>query len=77
ETMWHRIYQPGTNFTTALHEVYLDLGSFGTSVMYVGQRDDGGLLFEPRALAECVIAENSEGRVDTVFRKTKYTVRQM
>ena len=77
EVMWHRIYQPGTNFTTALHETYLDLGSFGTGVMYVGQRDDGGLLFEPRSLAECVIAENSEGRVDTVFRKTQYTVRQM
>lgn len=77
EVMWHRIYQPGTNFTTALHETYLDLGSFGTSTMFVGQRDDGGLLFEPRALAECVISENAEGRVDTVFRKTRYTVRQM
>ena len=77
EIIYQRVYQPGTNFTTALHEVYLDLGSFGTGIMFVGQRDDGGLLFEPRALAECVIAENSEGRVDTVFRKTKYTVRQM
>ena len=77
ELMWARIYQPGTNFTTALHETYLDLGAFGTAIMFVGQRDDGGLLFEPRALAECLIAENSEGRVDTVFRKTKYTVRQM
>lgn len=77
EVMWARVYQPGTNFTTALHETYLDLGAFGSAVMFVGQRDDGGLLFEPRALAECVFAENSEGRVDTVFRKTKYTVRQM
>ncbi len=77
DMMWARVYQPGTNFTTALHETYLDLGAFGTAIMFVGQRDDGGLLFEPRSLAECVIAENSEGRVDTVFRKTKYTVRQM
>lgn len=77
ETMWQRIYQPGSNFTTSLHEFYLDLGSFGTAILYIGQRDDGGLLFESRSLAECVIAENSEGRVDTVFRKTSYTVRQM
>lgn len=77
DVMWQRIYQPGTNFTTSLHECYLDLGSFGTAIMFVGQRDDGGLLFEARSLAECLIAENSEGRVDTVFRKTKYTVRQM
>jgi hypothetical protein len=75
--MWERIYQPGSNFTTALHETYLDLGAFGTAVMFVGQRDDGGLLFESRPLAEVVIAENAEGRVDTVFRKSKYTVRQL
>lgn len=77
DVMWQRIYQPGTNFTTSLHENYLDLGSFGTSVLFVGNRDDGGMMFEARPLAECVIAENAEGRVDTIFRKTVYTVRQM
>lgn len=77
EVMWQRLYQPGTNFTTALHECYLDLGAFGTAVLFVGQREDGGLMFECRSLAECLIAENFEGRIDTVFRKTEYTVRQM
>ena len=77
EVMWARLYQPGTNFTTGLHETYLDLGAFGTAIMFPGQRDDGGLLFETRPLAECVIAENSDGRIDTVFRSTTYTVRQM
>jgi hypothetical protein len=77
DIMWQRLYQPGTNFTTALHEVYLDLSSFGTAIMFLGQRDDGGLLFEARALSECVVAENHEGRIDTVFRKFKYTVRQL
>lgn len=77
EVMWQRLYQPGSNFTTALHECYLDLGAFGTAILFVGQRDDGGLMFESRPLSECVIAENAEGRVDTVFRRTTYTVRQM
>lgn len=77
DVMWARLYQPGTNFTTAMHEVYHDLGAFGTAILFVGQRDDGGLLFESRPLAECVIAENTDGRVDTVFRCTTYTVRQM
>lgn len=77
EVMWQRLYQPGTNFTTALHECYLDLGAFGTAILFVGQRDDGGLMFECRSLAECVVAENHEGRIDTVFRITEYTVRQM
>lgn len=77
DVIWARIYEPGTNFTTALHEAYLDLGAFGTAVIYLGQRDSGGLLFECLSLAECVIAENIDGRVDTLFRKTTYTVRQM
>lgn len=77
EIMWQRLYQPGTNFTTSLHESYLDLGAFGTGILFVGQRDAGGLLFEARSLAECVVSENAEGRVDTVFRKFTYTVRQM
>lgn len=77
EVMWQRLYQPGSNFTTALHECYLDLGAFGTAILFVGQRDDGGLMFESRPLSECIIAENHEGRVDTVFRKSCYTVRQM
>ena len=77
ETMWARLYQPGTNFTTALHECYLDLGAFGNCIMFVGQRDNGGLMFEARSLAECVFAENAEGRIDTVLRCTEYTVRQM
>lgn len=75
--MWQRIYQPGSNITTALHEFYLDLGSFATAIMFIGKRDNGGLLFETRAMSECVIAENIDGRVDTVFRTTEYTVRQM
>lgn len=77
DVMWQRLYSPGTNFTTALHECYLDLGAFGTSILFVGQRENGGLMFECRSLAECVISENAEGRIDTVFRVTEYTVRQI
>ena len=75
--MWQRLYQPGTNFTTSLHEFYLDLASFGTAIIFLGQRDNGGLLFETRSIAESVIAENVDGHVDTVMRTTIYTVRQM
>lgn len=77
EVMWSRLYQPGTNFTTALHEMYLDLGCFGTAILFVSQRADGGLIFESRPLSECVISENADGKIDTVYRKTEMTVRQM
>jgi hypothetical protein len=77
QIMWQRIYAPGTNFTTSLHEIYLDLCVFGTAVLFVGQQENGGLLFEARPLAECVIDENADGRIDTVMRCSEYTVRQM
>jgi hypothetical protein len=77
QMMWERLYQPGTNFTTALHEFYLDLGAFGNAILFAGQRDDGGLMFEARSLAECVFVENAHGRIDTVYRCSEYTVRQM
>lgn len=77
EIMWQRMYAPGTNITPVLHEAYLDLGAFGTAIIFVGQSLDEKLLFQDRSLAECYIAENVDGRVDVVFRCTEYTVRQM
>lgn len=71
------MYAPGSNITTALHEAYLDLGAFGTSVLFIGERDAGGLLFQTRPLNECYIAENHEGVVDTVYRNTIMTARQV
>lgn len=75
--MWAAMYAPGTNFTTCLHELYLDISSFGTGLMYMGQRDNGGLLFHTCELAESLVDENNEGTVDTVLRCRRYTVRQM
>ncbi|MEW5705133.1 MAG: portal protein [Pseudomonadota bacterium] len=76
--IWARLYAPGANFTTTLHETYMDLGAFGTACIYIGTRkDSGGLLFQSRPMASIVIDENSEGRVDTVYRYHEYTVRQM
>lgn len=75
--MRERLYQPGTNITTALHEAYMDLGAFGTTCIFIGQRDNGGLLFETRPMHQVVFAENIDGRVDTVFRCSDYTVAQL
>lgn len=75
--MHAQMYSPGTNLTTALNEVYLDAGAFGTGIMFIGERMNGGLMFQTRPLAECMIAENGEGAVDTVHRKTKMSARQV
>lgn len=77
QIMWSEMYAPGSNFTTALHEVYQDLGAFGTAVMFMGQKDDGSLLFEAKHLAEVYIDTNADGEVDTVYTCCPYTVRQI
>lgn len=77
DAMREQMYAPRTNIITGLHECYLELGAFGTTVMFIGERDAGGLLFQPRPLHECYLAENHEGAVDTVYRKTLMTARQI
>jgi len=68
---------PAAGFTTAIHELYLDLGSYGTAVMYVEDRPGKPILFRTFHLAECFVAENHEGMVDTLYRKYKMQARQI
>ena len=76
DVMFSEMHAPGSAITTHLHELYLDYGAFGTGVMFIGKTKKDRLLFQTRFLGECTIDENSEGVVDTVFRKFKMTVRQ-
>lgn len=67
---------PDANFAPQIHEVYLDQVAFGTAALYIGDRPGQGLLFSARPLGEIHVAENAEGRVDTVFRRFEFTARQ-
>lgn len=67
---------PEANFAPQIHEVYLDQVAFGTAALYIGDRPGRGLLFSARPLGEIHVAENAEGRVDTVFRRFEFTARQ-
>jgi hypothetical protein len=68
-----------SNFYTEIHELYLDLASFGTGVFYIEERHKDGkhLNFSTRHIGEIFIAENMYGEVDTVFRVFDMTRRQM
>ena len=74
--MYAAFAAPATNFAPQIHEVYLDEVAFGTAALFVGDRPGQGLLFSARPLGEIAIAENAEGRVDTVFRHFRFTARQ-
>ena len=69
-----------TNFSTEVHEMYLDLCSIGTAALFVeeGSRgfDTDGIHFNCLHIAEYYIQESIDGKVDTLYRKYKLTARQ-
>ena len=77
-TLYDRTFNlPETNFNSQAHELYLDLGSFGTGVMMVQDVPGEGIVFRTHHLADCYIQENDKGFVDTLYRKYKRTSRQL
>ena len=76
--MWRRMYAPGTNFITALHEIYLELGCFGTSGLHTDWNDkDEHLIFSTRTLSNILVTESSKGIIDTSFRKFQWTSKKI
>jgi hypothetical protein len=70
-----------SNFVTEASEFYLDLGTFGTAAMFKEARPApmgifGGWVFRTLQIGTYCIAEDKEGRVDTLFRSMAMTVRQ-
>ena len=66
-----------SNFQQEVHELYLDLCSFGTACMYIEGDADDLLRFTTRHIKEIYIQENSKGRIDTVFRSCKMAARNI
>jgi hypothetical protein len=78
ETIYSHYSSPLASFNSIMHECYLDVGAFGTSVIYQDfDREDRSLNFRAYALGDCWIDENSKGQVDTIHRSQKFTVRQV
>ena len=63
-------------FASQSHELYQDLGVIGTGVMAQLDSPRNGMTFQTRHLKECVVAENEEGRIDTVIRRFELTAKQ-
>ena len=63
-----------SNFAEQIHELYHDLITFGTGVMMI-EDYEGGVRFSTRHISECYLSEDEWGRIDTVFRKFKMTLR--
>lgn len=72
----HVFNSPHTNFIPQSHELYLDIGAFGTSVMMIEDLSTG-INFQTFHLGNCYIAEGMDGKINTVYRTYMMTARQI
>jgi len=66
-----------SNFYNSAFTVYSELGAFGTAPLYRQRSIDDVIRFRPFTVGEYVIAENSQGEVDTLGRSFTMTVSQV
>ena len=65
-----------SNFKNEINEMLLDIGWCGTPCISANPGKETWLNFETEHISEYFIAENSDKKVDTIYRKFKYTARQ-
>jgi len=76
DALFQERYSPEANYASQQHEVYMSLGAFGSGVLFVGETARGGVRYRAIHLAECYFDEDSQGRIDTAFRRFRLNARQ-
>ena len=69
--------RPNNNFHPSMHEYFLDLGAFGTGVMFIKDIPAEGPYFMTFPLYDCYLAKNDTGRIDTIFRVYEHTAKEL
>jgi len=78
EIQWNWMYEDLAAFVTATKSADHDFATFGNCILTVDvNRAGNGLIYRHHHLRDCAWLENSEGRIDTVFREMKLTARQI
>ena len=75
----NRMYKEfnSSNFSTEVHEFYLDICSIGTACLEVEEiPETQGFSFRTLHISEYYVIENERGMIDTVYRKFQYSARQ-
>jgi len=66
-----------SNFQEEIHEIYLDLGSFGTGLLFMHEDDEKKVRFEANQVYTAWLEENNTGEIDGLYRVYKYNLRQI
>lgn len=73
---YHVMALPQVQFYQTAHESFYDLGSYGTSVSYVKEKE-GLPTFKSCPLADCLFDEDDSGNVDTMYYTKRLTTKAM
>lgn len=69
-------YHPEANYASQTDECYMSLGAYGNNLLYIDEVIGTCLRYRSVPLSELVWAQNHQGKVDTVYRKFRYTAKQ-
>lgn len=67
----------GSNFSSAIHEGYLDFGSIGMCVIFIEEDLKDYIRFYTRPIKEIFIDQSEREEIDTVYREFEFTIRQI
>lgn len=76
DKLYRALERPGATFGSTMGDSFVSDVFFGTSVTYIADRPGARILFQPRPLAESLIAQNADGKVDTLYRRWRWTARE-
>lgn len=78
DALYYYYSLPETALNSSLHENYLDLGAFGTDILYQDWNPiTRSLVFNPISLGEAFLDENAFGAIDTLFRVKQMEIRNI
>jgi len=77
DILWAKLYSPQSGFEQALLEAYKDDVTFGTMATMIEPSKSFDLVFNTLSIKDYLIAENDEGRIDSLILKVQMTARQM
>jgi hypothetical protein len=69
-------YAPQANYQAQSGECVMDIGAFGTGILFIDDVPGLGIRYKSLPLAETYLAEDGHGIIDTLHRKFELTVHQ-
>jgi hypothetical protein len=77
DIIYHVYALSDSSHAPAMHETYLDIGGFGTAVLFQRQGKKVPIQFRSFPLSDCFVDENGDGLIDVNFRRLMMTTRQL